>query len=115
MHYLHVRAVDAAGRAGETAHYRIGVTAQMARENVYNYPNPARTGNTTVRFFLSQSAGVTLRIFNAAHEEIHHASLEGASGRNAYDWSTADVANGVYFCKITAGGEDVVLKILVLR
>lgn len=84
-------------------------------EEVYNYPNPARTGNTTIRFFLSQSAGVTLRIFNAAHEEIHHASLEGALGRNAYDWSTADAANGVYFCKITAGGEDVVLKILVLR
>lgn len=84
-------------------------------EEVYNFPNPARTGNTTVRFFLTQSAGVTLRIFNAAHEEIHRGSLEGLPGRNAYDWSTADIANGVYFCKVTAGGEDVVLKILVLR
>ena len=56
-----------------------------------------------------------IRIYNAAREEIHRADLEGAAGRNAYDWSTADVANGVYFCKITAGGEDVVLKILVLR
>lgn len=84
-------------------------------EEVYNFPNPARTGNTTLRFWLTQSAGVKIRIYNAAREEIHRADLEGAAGRNAYDWSTADVANGVYFCKITAGGEDVVLKILVLR
>jgi hypothetical protein len=84
-------------------------------DETYNYPNPARGSQTTLRFFLSRASDVTLDIYNPAHKLIHSAKLSGAAGRNAYTWDLGGAANGVYLWRLSAGGQSVVKKILILR
>ena len=84
-------------------------------EETYNYPNPVRSARTTLRFYLTRSEGVTLEIYNSARALVHSSAVHGAVGRNVYTWDAGNAANGVYYWKVTAGGQSVVKKILVLK
>lgn len=123
VHYLHVRAVDAGGRDGELATYRVAVTSAMSRDNVYNYPNPTRDGRTTIRFPLLEPAAVELRIYDGLGSLAWSRDLspaETAAGVNALEWDGRNgrgqaVANGGYVLTVRSGSALVTKKIAVVR
>lgn len=122
-HWLHVQAVGADGKPGATAHYRVGVSAAMARENVYNYPNPSRDGNTTIRFPLLQPAAVQIRVFDEAGALVWSRDLgaeQTSAGVNTVVWDGRNsagraVANGGYILSVRSGEAHVTKKIAIVR
>jgi flagellar hook assembly protein FlgD len=122
-HWLHVQAVDALGQPGETAHYRVGVTAAMAKENVYNYPNPSRDGRTSIRFPLLQPTAVEVRIYDEVGALVWSRDLNAAEtfgGVNTLLWDGRngegrEAANGGYVLTVHAGDLTVTKKIAIVR
>jgi hypothetical protein len=77
---------------------------QLPENSVYCYPNPA-TGSTTVRYYLNSDSDVRIDIFDFMGDRIHSARVAGqAHSDNEYVWHCADVASGIYYCRIEAAG-----------
>ncbi len=68
----------------------------------YNYPNPVRGDETTIRYYLGDDANsVTLNIFDLSGRRV--AQLEGKTRGgtdNEVIWNCSSVATGVYRCVI---------------
>jgi|GEM_PF-938652 hypothetical protein len=122
-HYLHVRAVDANGKAGDVATYRVGIKAQLNPANTYNFPNPTRDGRTTIRFPLMTPAAVELKIYNETGDLVWHRDLSAGqtqAGLNLVIWegqtdNGRNVANGGYILTVRSGSILVTKKIAVVR
>ena len=72
---------------------------------VYAYPNPSRTGATTIHYRLDESAtSVSVRILDptgatVAELPVTSANLAG-SAEHAVSWAHAGLASGVYLCRV---------------
>jgi M6 family metalloprotease-like protein len=71
-------------------------------ERFFNYPNPARDGQTTIRYYLGADAqSVRLKIFDLSGRQI--AAMSGATrgaADNEVTWDCSGVTAGVYRCVI---------------
>ncbi|MCK6543147.1 T9SS type A sorting domain-containing protein [bacterium] len=75
----------------------------MPARSVYNYPNPTRGERTVIRYFLSESAKVSIKIFDLAGDLV--TTLHGpglAQTDNEVVWNLDRVQSGVYFAKVQA-------------
>lgn len=80
-----------------------------------NYPNPFNP-RTTIRYNLPGSTRVLLRVFNVAGQEI--ATLvngEQTAGDKSIEWNPGDLASGVYFYRLDAGGFKSVKRMLLVK
>lgn len=84
------------------------------------FPNPFNT-NASIKYTISHSANVEINIFNIKGQLVR-ALLHGAksSGSHQINWDgLADdgrsLVSGVYFCRIEAGRETDMQKVLLLR
>ena len=72
---------------------------------VYAYPNPSRTGATTIHYRLGQAAtSVSVRILDPTGETVaelpvNSANLAG-SAEHAVSWDHRGAASGVYLCRV---------------
>ncbi len=87
---------------------------------VYNYPNPAKNNRTRIRYYLSQGAIVTIRIYDGSGFPVAEFPAPGnLNGFNEVEWRVDNVASGVYHCEVRAeaGGktESKIIKILVVH
>jgi hypothetical protein len=85
-----------------------------------NYPNPFNP-LTMIGFYLPEDCNVTLDVYDVAGRKIA-VLLDGmkAAGSHAIHWegrnATGDpVSSGVYFYRLTADGESVTKKMILLR
>ncbi len=81
-----------------------------------NYPNPFRA-TTTITFDLPTATDVTAVIYNVRGAEVARLA-DGArypAGTSELVWDAADLASGVYFCRITAGEASETLKMALVR
>ncbi len=75
----------------------------LPANRVFNYPNPNQGNTTTIRFYLTESAQVMIRIFNLAGERVLTVDMPGqAKTNNEFVWDVSDVASGVYLCQVEA-------------
>ncbi len=86
----------------------------------YNWPNPVYNGTTNIRYYLSKSAIVRIKIYNMAGELVDDFSGPGiANLDNEVQWDVSKVQSGVYFAQIraNAGGEEktAIIKIAVVK
>jgi hypothetical protein len=93
---------------------------------VYAFPNPASGVAPTIHLEVGLADMIELKIYDAAGELVHEASLSGApaavNGVPAYEyaWDTSSVASGLYLFRARArrsGYSDILLsgKVAVLR
>ena len=91
----------------------------LLSDEVYNFPNPAKGNSTTIRFILTEEANMTIKIYNTAGKLVKTFKMKGTKGRNTQSWEVSNVANGVYFYKITAksnsGKDEVTKKLAILK
>jgi len=118
-----VAAVDARGAVSDDVEADVTVEGPT-RVVMRAYPNPAST-TATINYFLPEGAtDPELWIFDLERNEILRQNL--AAGDTEYEWNLRDdgntkVANGLYFCMITATGENGrtitsdVFRLLVVR
>jgi len=80
-----------------------------------NYPNPFNP-STLIRYQLSVSALVVLKVFDICGREIRTLVNERQNaGSHSVQFNASDLPSGVYFYKIEAGKYQDVKKLLLLK
>jgi len=98
----------------------------LKNENIYTYPNPFNPGkeSATLRFSLSKSGKVTVKLYDVAgqwvatpaEDRAMEAKVEQSLSWDGKNTKGDLVASGIYFCLITTDqGERAVCKVAVLR
>ncbi len=96
--------------------------------NLMNYPNPFNP-TTTISFSLPEDGDVELSIYNVKGQKVkdlspslYHAELVEVRGKTRYSvvWNGTNennqpVSSGVYLCKIKAGDQESVKRMLLLK
>ncbi|MCZ7558222.1 MAG: FG-GAP-like repeat-containing protein [Bacteroidia bacterium] len=86
----------------------------------YNWPNPAYDGVTRIRFFVSDDADVTVKIYDLAGDKVDELSTRARGGvDNEIVWDVSGIQSDVYLAKVEAiapgkKGEKII-KIAVVR
>ena len=85
-----------------------------------NFPNPFNP-ETVIKFNLPQASPVTLKVYNILGQVVNTLVDEPLSaGSHSVRWDGKnaqgrDVASGVYFYRISAGGHESIEKMTLLR
>lgn len=96
-----------------TAGIPAGITAGV--QILPNYPNPF-SARTTIPFEMDQPSQVRVSVFNLLGAEVAEiVSARFTAGRHQIDWSADDLPNGIYICRLDAGGSTQTLKLTLLK
>lgn len=92
----------------------------LPRSMVYNWPNPVYGKSTNIRYYVSENAQVTIRIFDYAGAKVAELSGQAVGGvDNEILWDVSEIQSGVYLAHVeaSAGGktESAVIKIAVIK
>jgi len=80
-----------------------------------NYPNPFNP-STTIEFTIPAATEVDLTVFDALGNTIDHLVYgRMGAGTHRIVWDARGRASGEYFCRLNAGGEIRVRRLLLLR
>jgi len=80
-----------------------------------NYPNPFNA-RTTIEFALAEPGDVELVIYDITGARVATIRRSGLdAGRHSVVWDAGDVASGVYFARMEAGGESKSVKMVLLK
>lgn len=80
-----------------------------------NYPNPFNP-STTISFSIPENSRVRLVIYNALGEQVADLlNQELSAGTHQIMWSADHFSSGVYFCRIEAGKNVAVRKLLLMK
>ena len=96
-------------------------TGILPADRVYCYPNPIRDNEAYLRFYLTQSADVTVAVINPRGEIVDRltATQTHALTDNEIRWDTSDYASGFYICRVEAiaGSQSEIrfVKVAVVR
>lgn len=90
------------------------------RSRVYNWPNPVYGDETRIRFYVSEDAVVSVKIFDLtglALTELNSSASGGLDGE--ITWNVKDIESGVYLARVQASSQGrsdvVVIKIAVVK
>ena len=75
----------------------------LVKKSVYNYPNPARGGQTMIHYVVNESCTIRVRIYNLAGELVAELG-DGAAPivDNEVIWQLDNVSSGVYMARVEA-------------
>jgi glutamine cyclotransferase len=80
-----------------------------------NYPNPFNP-TTTIEFALPDAGYVSMQVHNVLGENVATLILEErAAGIHEATWDASGLPGGVYFCRLTAGHNVQVRKMLLVK
>jgi hypothetical protein len=111
-----LRQTDLNGTSTLSDAITVARTAVETLELLATFPNPARS-RTTVRFALPRGADrdATLQLYDLLGRRVRQVSLAGKAGRNEQHVSVSGLASGLYFLRLTAGGETRTQRLSVVR
>jgi len=110
----------------DTAKFVLNVTNETSLKDVYNYPNPMKTG-TVFSFTLTGNQLPTecrIKIYTSAGRVIKEIIVPAGIGFNQIQWDGRDadgdyISNGVYFYRVvfkgSAGAVSDIRKLVVLK
>ncbi|BCJ75036.1 hypothetical protein CS0771_45800 [Catellatospora sp. IY07-71] len=106
--WLHVRGIDAAGTAGQTAHFRVVVAP---RPVAFQQPLPGRAVWGTAAVAITCPGGgplvVEARTAGGAWQQVGSAAVDGAACRTSWDTTAAAWPDGRYELRARDGDEVV--------
>ncbi len=108
-----LRQVDLDGTASVTRTVTVGRRADRLALRAPS-PNPARR-RATVRFALPTAQDPVLRLYDGLGRQVRSVRLSRDEGRHQVHIRTADLASGVYFLRLTAGGQTRTQKLTIAR
>ncbi len=85
--------------------------------SVYNYPNPVKGSNTTIRAWIGDVDSWSIEIFslNGAQVLFKELDVQQVNTYNEWVWDASGVSNGVYLAQVVAGGQAEIIKIAIIR
>ena len=112
-------------RSTATVQFGVGGGAASEIQNVFNYPNPVREGETDLYFDFKDPGRATVTIYTVAGSRLRTLSSDISGGRTRLHWDLRDeagdgVPNGTYLFQVDArnglGKESRAIgRIVVLR
>ncbi len=76
-------------------------------DDFFCYPNPTKTGMTTIRYYLGLNAEVALKVFDMSGRLVDQQNTQGSGGLfNEFAWDGSKLPTGVYRCYIEANFGD---------
>ena len=81
-----------------------------------NYPNPFN-GGTIIRYSIERQTNVTLKVFDLLGREVE-TLVDHIQSPGSYEVNfprTKPLASGVYFYRLTSGGNTLVRKMVYIR
>ena len=98
----------------------IRVSGFLPKERIYNWPNPVYGSSTNIRFFTSEPARMTIRIFDLAGASIAELKGDSPGGIDSeITWDVSGIQSGVYFAHVEAStgarSDAVIFKIAVVK
>jgi len=92
----------------------IGVPGEVLK--LYqNYPNPFNP-STTIRFYLRESAPVSMTIYSALGSRVSQVlSSHLDAGEHSVVWDASQVRAGMYVCRVRAGDQVRSIRLLLVR
>ncbi|MEJ2634902.1 MAG: T9SS type A sorting domain-containing protein [Calditrichia bacterium] len=92
----------------------------LPKERVYNWPNPNTRDFTFIRYYLTEQAQVSIKIYDLAGDLVNEFPGSGdALTANEVRWNLQDVQSGVYFARVHAKSssrdETRIIKIAVVK
>jgi hypothetical protein len=80
-----------------------------------NYPNPFVL-NTNINYTLSKSAHVKLSVYNMLGQKITElVNRQMSAGTHSIKWNAQNESSGIYFLKMTVGGNSITKKAILTR
>ncbi|MCE5250863.1 T9SS type A sorting domain-containing protein [bacterium] len=80
-----------------------------------NYPNPFNPV-TTITFSLPGECGISLKVYNAVGEEIAElADGYYSAGIHSLKWDAGQYASGIYFCRLIAGNNVDIKRMMLVK
>jgi photosystem II stability/assembly factor-like uncharacterized protein len=100
-------------KAGEV---NVEVTPQIKKYSLaQNYPNPFNP-TTNIVYSLHQDGFVSLKVYNAAGEEVKRlVNGNETAGRYNLNFNASGLPSGIYFYRLESGGFTSVKKMILLR
>ena len=99
--------------AGQTA-VEVGAPEQFALHGAF--PNPVRSGQTTIRYELPEERAVTVGVYDALGRKVRTlVGDEPQQGRQELTFRAKGLSSGVYFYRITAGDYRETRKLVLVR
>jgi hypothetical protein len=75
----------------------------VPQSQAYNWPNPVYGSTTKIRYYLTSSSAISIKIFDLAGEKVDEISAGGTGGiDNEVEWNVSNVQSGVYIARIEA-------------
>ncbi|MFH1258768.1 MAG: PQQ-binding-like beta-propeller repeat protein [Elusimicrobiota bacterium] len=92
----------------------------LDKKSVYTYPNPAKGGSVTFKYYLGEKADVSIDVYNVAGEKVAELKGGGEAGLVSETvWEIKNIASGVYIYHLEArsahGKAEVMKKLAVLH
>lgn len=92
----------------------------MPKERVYNYPNPNEDNFTIIRYYLTESADVNIKIFDLTGDLIKSMAGPGSADiDNEVKWDLTNISSGVYLARVESASatkkEHKIIKIAVIK
>ncbi len=130
--YYYISATSVSGRTvtkplpSPSANFRFKVTNPIGIEPVaagipvkftlyQNYPNPFNPV-TKIKFDISKSSNVTLKIYDITGKEVLKISdAYMNAGTYSYEWNASGFASGIYFYKLVSGEFTEVKKTILVK
>jgi len=95
-------------------------TGLLPRSRVYNWPNPVYGSTTQIRYYTSEDAAITVKVFDLVGDavaELKSHSTGGFDGEIA--WDVSNIQSGVYLARVEAASanrtEVATIKIAVVK
>ncbi len=80
-----------------------------------NMPNP-HSGKTTIRFYLDSDYHITNMVYNQEGKQIHYYNLGlREKGNNSFNFSSAELAGGVYHYTLKAGEFEDSRRMIIIK
>lgn len=97
------------------------LAAEISTLSVQNYPNPFNAG-TTITFSLPQAGHVSLVVYNTHGQRVATliSEQELAAGHHKIVWNgknehAEEIASGIYLCRLVAGLEHKLIRLVMLK
>jgi len=91
------------------------------KNKVYNYPNPVYNGVTAIRYYVSESSRINIKIFDLAGDFVAELNDNVQGGFESETiWKVNNIQSGIYLARVEAVGqsgktESNVIKIAVVK
>lgn len=90
------------------------------KSRVYNWPNPVYASSTNIRYYTSEDAEISIKIFDLAGDKVTELQARSTGGVDGeVRWDVSGVQSGVYLARVEATGSgrsDVaIIKIAVVK